>query len=55
MVEIRKNDGRYNKICLVIDDFTAGANCTDTKFQDNKDSQFITFESPKKGKIDSYR
>ena len=53
MVEVRKNKGRYNKICLVIDDFTTDENCINTEFQDNKNSQFITFDSPKKGKMDS--
>ena len=55
-MKIRKIRGQdhYKNVCLVIDDFTADENCTDPEFQDNKDSQFITFESPKKGKIDSY-
>ena len=56
-MEIRKIDGHdnYKNICLVIDDLSTDENCTNIEFQDDNNSQFITFESPKKGKIDSYR
>ena len=44
----------YKKVCLVLDDDTDSEKCTDTEygFHKHKDSEFITWNSPKAGELD---
>ena len=43
----------YKKVCLVLDDDTQSQKCTDTEygFREHKDSEFLTWKSPKAGNL----